>query len=458
MEHRVQTTAPGIPPEALLRRDLQWSGLFLVFALLLVVVPGRVAAVVILDGDGTGNTSAPEDDPGFANIVERGVGSAVYLGNRWLITASHVGAGPVNIQGQDYTHDPASVHRIDNPSHLSPQTDLVLFQLDEAPPLPALHLGSQPVLLGSEVMMIGRGRNRLPEPTFWDVTRVAGDDNDIWKIVDQPPPVADYEGYQTAATKEVRWGKNVVTQTDLEVETAFSGDVLSFQTTFDDQFAVGSEAQAVVGDSGGAVFQKNGPLWELVGVMYSIQPEENQPGLANTAIFGNQTLIADLFQYGPQIRQIADFEPAPGDFDGDGQITIADIELLQKDVRGVSHVQHFDLNRDEVVDAADIEVLLIAAQSLMGDTNLDGEVAFVDFLILANHFGNQAGWGGGDFSGDGTVAFEDFLILSQRFGDQFETSSEPTQVAASIPEPSGLSLLLLSLFATAALARADLTR
>ena len=49
--------------------------------------------------------------------------------------------------------------------------------------------------------------------------------------------------------------------------------------------------------------------------------------------------------------------------------------------------------------------------------NLDGEVAFADFLLLAGNFGeSNAVWGDGDLSLDGSVGFEDFLLLVENFG------------------------------------------
>ena len=56
-------------------------------------------AVVIAGGDGTANTSAPSDDPGWANVGTRNKLTIVYLGNRWVLTAAHVGFGEVTIGG-----------------------------------------------------------------------------------------------------------------------------------------------------------------------------------------------------------------------------------------------------------------------------------------------------------------------------------------------------------------------
>ncbi|MEI6037455.1 MAG: hypothetical protein WCQ91_05985, partial [Planctomycetota bacterium] len=61
------------------------------------------------------------------------------------------------------------------------------------------------------------------------------------------------------------------------------------------------------GDSGGAVFVKNGSAWELAGIMLAVDQYSGQP--SNTAVFGNQTYSADLSFYNGQIVQVV---PEPG--------------------------------------------------------------------------------------------------------------------------------------------------
>ena len=53
--------------------------------------------------------------------------------------------------------------------------------------------------------------------------------------------------------------------------------------------------------------------------------------------------------------------------------------------------------------------------------NLDGNVAFDDFLALSAQFGSEGGWGEGDFDGSGQVDFDDFLLLSAFFGFSADT-------------------------------------
>ncbi|HXV37507.1 MAG TPA: hypothetical protein VEC18_10175, partial [Myxococcota bacterium] len=64
--------------------------------------------MLIESGDGSGNTSAPADDPGWAHVGTRNNLSVVYLGRRWVLTANHVGVGNVTIDGQTYSPVPGS--------------------------------------------------------------------------------------------------------------------------------------------------------------------------------------------------------------------------------------------------------------------------------------------------------------------------------------------------------------
>jgi hypothetical protein len=65
------------------------------------------------------------------------------------------------------------------------------------------------------------------------------------------------------------------------------------------------------------------------------------------------------------------------------------------------------------------QLLVHVGESLVSaDVDVDGIVAFRDFLILASHFGKTANavFAEGDIDGDQDVDFEDFLILSEQFG------------------------------------------
>lgn len=77
---------------------------------------------------------------------------------------------------------------------------------------------------------------------------------------------------------------------------------------------------------------------------------------------------------------------------------------------------------------------------LPGDANLDGTVAFDDFLELSSFYGNGSediflrpapGWFRGDFDLDGIPDMDDFLVLSANYGKTIDATK-----VLSVPEPS----------------------
>ena len=95
-----------------------------------------------------------------------------------------------------------------------------------------------------------------------------------------------------------------------------------------------------------------------------------------------------------------------------------------------------DASEEWIFGIDDVSITLAAA----GDTNLDGEVKFDDFLALAENFGKEGGWGQGDFDGNGQVAFDDFLALAENFGSVAKAAA-----VAPVPEPTAASIALLGL-------------
>lgn len=73
---------------------------------------------------------------------------------------------------------------------------------------------------------------------------------------------------------------------------------------------------------------------------------------------------------------------------------------------------------------------------LPGDASGDGQVAFDDFAIVQNNYGqSNRTWPQGDFSGDGQVTFEDFSILQNHYGQAIGGAGRPAaaQAVSGIP-------------------------
>lgn len=250
------------------------------------------AAVLIGPGDGTGNTSAPADDPGWANVGARSGSTAVYLGNRWVLTVAHVGGGPVTLRGVAYAQAQDPVVRIQTGT--SGAADLVLLRLESDPGLPAIPIASATPRVGEPVVMIGNGRDR-----------------------GAPVSVFGRSGFSWASGRRMRWGTNLVSETGLETAIPADGTVTrSFTTDFSQLGATASEAQAAEGDSGGPVFVRGPDGWVLAGVVFSITPPLFQP--PETSLFGNVTYAADLAQYRAQILAVISPPACRDGIDNDG--------------------------------------------------------------------------------------------------------------------------------------------
>jgi hypothetical protein len=249
---------------------------FCIVGAVLAALPAH--AVLIATGDGTGNTSAPSDDPGSANVGACNGATAVYLGNGWVLTAGHVGPGQVTLGGVGYLAAPESALPLHSGS--AGVADLVLFRVLGAPPLRALAIASTPPAAGQPVVMIGNGRDRGAPVEVWG-----------------------RGGYAWGPRSTLRWGTNLVSESGLETLMPASATLTySFTTEFSQTDATPYEAQAAEGDSGGPVFAREGGRWTLAGIMFSISPPIFQP--ADTSLFGNLTYAADLARYRDQILAI----------------------------------------------------------------------------------------------------------------------------------------------------------
>ena len=185
------------------------------------------------------NTTRPPDDPGWDNVVLVNGSTAIYLGNRWVLTAAHVGpASVVFPELGRFAYDPGSVFRLQNPpdQDLSLLTDIVLFQLLEDPGLPPIRLAEQTPSAGSEVVVIGNGKDRAAELTYWEVSK-----GTAWIWSETEPP-GDYSGYKTLSTNSLRWGTNLLEneepfrrERDPDITTVIetTGDVITIITEFD---------------------------------------------------------------------------------------------------------------------------------------------------------------------------------------------------------------------------------
>ena len=248
-------------------------------------------AVMLSTGDGSGNTTAPPDDPGFAYVGVTGNSlTGVYLGHGWFLTADHVGETSIKLGGITYPAVPGSKVQL----QYSPgvYSDLALVKIVGSPPLAPLVLSSGTPAVSNTLTLIGNGFDREATQTCWN--------SSFAELGSCNGPLVAFRGYKRLGSqRSLRWGRNVVTAVGLDVP--IGSMTRGFQAEFDES-GISDESQAVPGDSGGAVFLKRGSQWELVGVMFAMLTYSGQP--ADTAVFGDATVAVDVAHYAAQIQSI----------------------------------------------------------------------------------------------------------------------------------------------------------
>lgn len=332
---------------------------------MVLVSPNLALAVLISTGDGSGNTTAPASDPGFANVVSTWVrtGSAVYLGNGWLLTDNHVGAGSTWLNGVLYSVVPGSAHQLLNANpNLTQWSDLLIYQINGAPDLPSLRIGASAPQYGQAVTMIGNGRDRVASQSYYSVQ------DGVWDAVSSTSSYA-YTGFAWAMTNHVRWGTNSVDGVGFPQGTGSTQNV-SFSMGFTAPGSPGAtqyEAIGTAGDSGGGVFSYNATTksWELIGLMESYTQFTGE--WPNLSVYGNMTYAIQLSAYRNQILSYL----TPGDVTGDGAVDIQDI------TRSVNHW---------------------GQQTPIGDANHDGIVNVQDLTYITNHWGTGGGGAGANIA------------------------------------------------------------
>jgi hypothetical protein len=253
----------------------------------------------------------PADFPYWEHVTQRRYEgpSVIYLGAGWVLTARHVGIGEVLLEGESFMPNMLSRHTLLNANGTA--ADAIVFQLTsnsdsdsdtDLPDLPILPLATVAPLPGEEVMLIGFGRERA-------------------KVIEWNQEGQHRFGFEWSKRGSKRWGTNRINADHaILVQQNLSTDSVTF--VFDSpssEKTTRHEAQAALGDSGGAVFVKRDDDWLLVGMMTSVSAHPATPG--HTTVYGDTTFAADISVYRDEILRWARPRCAnEEDDDGDGKI------------------------------------------------------------------------------------------------------------------------------------------
>jgi autotransporter-associated beta strand protein len=166
-------------------------------------------------------------------------GSAVYLGNGYMITADHVDSdvSTVMLDGGQFTIDSTYT------PYVIQGADLRIFRITQNPGLP-------------DMPLITSGENAFNQPATiigWGVGKGTPIPNQGWNYGDD-------------TTRLERWGTNT-TMGSYYVDPV-SG-ITYLETAFDSSVG-GTEAQLTSGDSGGGLFIKYGNTWTLAAINDSV--------------------------------------------------------------------------------------------------------------------------------------------------------------------------------------------
>jgi len=192
-------------------------------------------------------------------------------------------------------------------------------------------------------------------------------------------------------------------------------------------------------------FDYGGPgwswMWRIVTTQRAVDGDitwSTEPGVDEfgNPVYSHTTILGRFFE--------PEFDP--GDFDGDGDVDVDDINALCANMTGDGiplppGFEQYDLDNDGDADSADMDILIhdlvettVGVGTEYGDFNLDGKIDTVDLTILGTYFGVGTSWSQGNANCDTTVDTVDLTILGTYFG--FVASSP-------IPEPATMSLLAL---------------
>lgn len=136
-----------------------------------------------------------------------------------------------------------------------------------------------------------------------------------------------------------------------------------------------------------------------------------------------------------------------GDFDNDQRLSVADVDALARAIRNRDTLPIYDLDLNGSVELQDLRVWVDdVKRTYFGDSNLDGLFNSQDLVgvFVAGQYedgiaGNSS-WASGDWNGDADFNTSDLMIAFQ--GGGYDKPAKAA-VAAAVPEPTSLVLLMV---------------
>jgi len=303
--------------------------------------------------------TAPANDPGWTNVGEMFNGTGVYLGDGWVIAPWHVYRPQSENENayidldQRYHQIPGTVERIiDDSTGIA--ADLVLFRIDGDPDVGAGDPGPGKGII--DISLTPVGGIGQPGQIATIIGTGLGRDGGLqtW-----PYPGVTYTGFNTTDTRVKQWGSNKIAHYPHRLINSYGTTDVTY-SMFDDDPPRSEETQPVDKDSGGAVFIDWSGQWELSGLAVAMVSVPGYPSgdlpLREHAVYGTGALYVDLMSYYDEIAAVRD-NPLPGDANWDGRVNLHDFNMLRKTFGDTGDDMPTDFEPDGVIDDADLEIL-----------------------------------------------------------------------------------------------------
>ena len=165
---------------------------------------------------------------------------------------------------------------------------------------------------------------------------------------------------------------------------------------------------------------------------------------------GHERVLLSDTRWGLYIVDASKTLPVAGDFNGNGDLDVADLDSLTEIVKALSHDGGFDLTNDGLVNNDDRDRWIFDLfETTYGDSNLDGVFNSSDLIVVfqpaeyEDGIPDNSNWTTGDWSGDGDFDSTDIILA-------FQTGGYEAPPIALVPEPHvsayGLTATLLFVF------------
>lgn len=286
-----------------------WKNCWMMVLQFFVVCGPSAYGLIMNVGDFQMNQTLLEETPGFENVGRYGGCTGVYVGDRWVLTAQHVGGKSIVLNDTVYTVAEGDQYNING-------ADLKLVRLVKDPGLSALRIATCRPVYGERVVLIGCGKV-AGEREMWGVEAESMDNKSDWKWqkisrgkagrfnidierMQREQKCVIIEGYPWSTEKEKLWGYARYVGASVLND---NGKTVALKTSYEPGLERGV-LQAAGSDSGGALLREGRGGWELSGIMVRVNSFKYQPKETSMVHDGILTYSVDLSAYRDTIVDI----------------------------------------------------------------------------------------------------------------------------------------------------------